>query len=751
MARMINGTLFVTSFDPTGNPGEYTFTNAVYDNQADATGQGANDVQVGFIIYIPALDPFTFVPVPGISHRYKITAISYQDFTNLSATILWDEDGSEIDVPQNASYSIIAEDTPNLHLGLIPSRDVYANLEGGMSENAHDNDLLRIVDKLGVTGPQGLTGIQGGTGLMGPTGVQGVTGILGIDGVTGVQGATGIQGVTGIMGIDGETGVQGATGIQGQTGIQGPTGAQGITGGVGIYWASELPLGTPPDGTYADGIFPWVNTTMTAVALDDVNELLLAISPAPPGALNGSLVLSNTTKYNAILPTGLSSAWYQDSSVAGNIIADYVVDNTYNLANASPTTTFKCGSIFGGDEGTVYHVLDGTNDSSRGVLSGVGTSGNIQITSIATYNSIWRKANAQINYTQTTEGYKKHAMRYQTTSVNQLTNNTKFWYDDVNGTPGFPSDSTITQSVLSSTRYLSGIRYYYTGDTFDMTSSITNIAKKCIRPTNPVSYSMPGLALVNLAISGASFAWDGTYNFSINDALDTANVYSIDARLTITGTKPAGTTANKLTLSENRLVNTYSPTYSTNGDITMFDERYRWKLSNDFSLIPSNYSNPTGDWTSSDLLSSGDGQLYNSTWYYPSINYTTGYLPAQNPGANYSGFSGEQVVVWATNIGVAHSSMRIVFTGINYTDISADGSGNLNLEIRLPNETGWLDCGRSFGDGNGCRNDGGSSGTTLAITFGTYTSTDSSGVVFVKTTLRNSSAAKASRMVISGT
>ena len=181
----------------------------------------------------------------------------------------------------------------------------------------------------------------------------------------------------------------------------------------------------------------------------------------------------------------------------------------------------------------------------------------------------------------------------------------------------------------------------------------------------------------------------------------------------------------------------------------MFDEKYRWKLSNDFSLIPGNYANPTGDWTSSTVLSNGNGQLYNSTWYYPSVNYSLGYLPAQ--AANYSGFAGDQVIVWATNIGVAHSSMRIVFSGINFTDISPDGFGNLNMSIRLPNETVWLDCGRSFGDGNGCRNDGGSSGTVLALTFGTYTSTNSSGVVFIKVTLKNSSAAKASSMVITGT
>jgi hypothetical protein len=82
--------------------------------------------------------------------------------------------------------------------------------------------------------------------------------------------------------------------------------------------------------------------------------------------------------------------------------------------------------------------------------------------------------------------------------------------------------------------------------------------------------------------------------------------------------------------------------------------------------------------------------------------------------------------------------------------MSAVGTGNLNIEVRLPNVTPWLDCGKSFGDGSGCRNDTDSSNSNLALTFGTSSSTDSSGVVFIRAILKNSSAAKASRMSITG-
>jgi hypothetical protein len=113
MARIINGTLYVNVFTPTGNPGEYTFTGAVYDNQADVTGNGALDVQIGFVLYIPAKDPISLSSLPGVAHRYKITSITSATVSTLTAKILWDERGSEVDAPLDESYCIISEDTIN--------------------------------------------------------------------------------------------------------------------------------------------------------------------------------------------------------------------------------------------------------------------------------------------------------------------------------------------------------------------------------------------------------------------------------------------------------------------------------------------------------------------------------------------------------------------------------------------------------------------------------------------------------------
>jgi Uncharacterized protein related to plant photosystem II stability/assembly factor len=625
----------------------------------------------------------------------------------------------------------------------------------------------------GITGPSGpYGGPKGDTGLQGPTGVQGLTGLQG-QGTTGVQGATGLQGPTGVQGptglkgltgVQGITGALGGTGVQGQTGLQGLTGAstQGVTGvqgktglqgftGVGATVANLIPLGLPTDGTFTSGIFPFVASTITTDAIDDLNGLLLAIAPAAPGALSGSLVMSGQTKYSAILPTGLSaSLWYQDGMAAGSTVTDYVVGNNYVLASPDPTTAFKCGSTFGGDVGAIAHLDDNVATYTRNASSGAGTTGDLQVTSVALYNTIWHKANAQINYIQSTPGFKRHSLKYTVGAVDQSTSDTLFWYDNSNLAPSFPAGLTVVQNTLVTSRYLSGVRYYYLGDTFNFNAQISNLANQAIKPTNPVSYSMSGLNNVDAVINGASFGYNQNYTLDQSGvALNASNAYSINARGLVTGRKPNGDSGSNSSASVNRLVNTYSTTYSTNGNITMFDENYRFPLSTDFSLIPGSL---TGNWNSLTTLSNGDVQLYNSVWTYPSINFTSGYLPAQ-AGDNYSAFTGDQTVVWGVSIGMGYSNMSVVFTGMNYTDISPDHSGNLNFDIRLPSATDWLDGGRAFGstvgDSTGCQL-GSSNGGTLNLTFGTSSSSYSSGVVFIRAVLKNVSAAQASHIVVTG-
>jgi hypothetical protein len=148
MARAVNGTLYVPVFNSTINPGEYTFSGATYDNQADATGNGAYDLKTGFVLFVQATDPFLATPVPGVMHRYKLTALSIADSVTISGTVLWDEDGSEVDQPTSGSYCIITEKTSAHQFGIPSAVAVYPNLPSGADISALAVDIRNTADSL---------------------------------------------------------------------------------------------------------------------------------------------------------------------------------------------------------------------------------------------------------------------------------------------------------------------------------------------------------------------------------------------------------------------------------------------------------------------------------------------------------------------------------------------------------------------------------------------------------------------------
>lgn len=147
MPRVINGTLFVSGFDTTANPGEYTFTGGVYDNQSDATGNGAADIAVGFVLFIQATDVALATPVPGVAHRYKLTSVTVINSFTIDGTILWDEDGAEVDVPTNGTYCIITDKTSENLFGMPSAVGVYANLPAGLDISAIGTDIRNTTDE----------------------------------------------------------------------------------------------------------------------------------------------------------------------------------------------------------------------------------------------------------------------------------------------------------------------------------------------------------------------------------------------------------------------------------------------------------------------------------------------------------------------------------------------------------------------------------------------------------------------------
>ena len=147
MARLINGSLYVSEYVPTANPGEYTFENAIFNNQADS-GSGVYALEENFLIFTLAVDTNTFFPVPGIAHRYRLSSITIVDFNTINGTMIWDEAGNEIDAPKNGDYAIVSEYSPNHGFG-YPVDEVVYQLQTGFT-TAVQNLEVKTVDTITI-------------------------------------------------------------------------------------------------------------------------------------------------------------------------------------------------------------------------------------------------------------------------------------------------------------------------------------------------------------------------------------------------------------------------------------------------------------------------------------------------------------------------------------------------------------------------------------------------------------------------
>ena len=147
MANIISGTLTVPVFTQTGAAGEYTIEGATYNSQTDSSGNGAYELHTGMVLYVPASDTASFSPINGVVHRYKITDILAIDAGTINATIIWDEQGEEVDAPTNGAACILTEVTPNKKLGFSIATEYYPELNAGVANGAANSDLINIIDK----------------------------------------------------------------------------------------------------------------------------------------------------------------------------------------------------------------------------------------------------------------------------------------------------------------------------------------------------------------------------------------------------------------------------------------------------------------------------------------------------------------------------------------------------------------------------------------------------------------------------
>lgn len=464
-------------------------------------------------------------------------------------------------------------------------------------------------------------------------------------------------------------------------------------------WSSDTSgvIGTPTDTTYTDGFFDtWTAATSVANAVDDINELLLLLAPAKPGLLTSTTLSGTTTPtfFTAKLSTGLTNAWYYNTSgaghTAGDTITTYFLTGSFRYDNADLSSRFFVGSANKqATYGEAYHNVYAFSSGFGGVTSSVnasynlaatgttGTTGTLTINDLSVYNSVWEKANAFINYTQASEGWEAHSLSH---SFAGETNLVEHWRDTASNsspTPSFTSGVGLTE-ISPVDKWLSGVKYYGYGSTFKVQfEAANNIFDRCYNASQIAR--VYGTGMNNLNLNPASPpAYNATYdrtgvNF-VTVTLDkadenafyqaTTNKYLSVALFKAHGTTVGSAGTASTTVMINRAINTYA-TPSSNTYEPFLDEAMRVSIG-----TTSSFSSTTTP------LVNGNAQVRNGILCYPVVADYSGI------GATY--FYGDQVYERYFYKESA-SNGTLTFSGLSNvaTDVVSVGSGQTSNCINI--------------------------------------------------------------------
>jgi hypothetical protein len=518
-------------------------------------------------------------------------------------------------------------------------------------------------------------------------------------------------------------------------------------------------IGVPTDGTYEDGLLPLTSTTRIADAHDLVNEVLLYLAPEAPESLDSKdLSVSGTTFYTGKLSQGNIN--YGPNSPGDTI--DYIFyDATFSVDSPDQTDTFGQA-----DDGILEYYLNGSLSDSidlsanfqeadrEGAQSSTpwtGANNDLSVTSVESFNSfpLWQKGEATVSVVpgDFQQGYNSIYLKRTGLSTDQTSNTLNLFYDNDSGADPSVSTPTISEASLTG-KYLSGVNYYYRGSTFNLGVVGSNLFNNVYHASGPLYFTSSSSVLnagaileTDSSVSGVSVPPAIGETMTVTNKILTAtsiNARSMDAQVTVLPRDPYDSYSSAQSISQGIMIDCYN---QTSNDLNEYfdDEIYRLNAGN-YDSIPGLI---TGQWSSSTVLSNGQAQLYDGNLVYPQLDFSSN-LPSGNP--NYStGFSGDQVYYRAFyDNGSPHSSGTLEFGNLTSSDISPVGTGNVNVEIKLPTQTGWLDLGSPFSsgtftgsDGDGCRVT--VSGDDWNWTCGTFSTANSGWMIVVKVTIRNSS------------
>ena len=440
--------------------------------------------------------------------------------------------------------------------------------------------------------------------------------------------------------------------------------------------------------------------------------MLSLLAPAAPDGLSGMTlaISSSPTFYSAKVSANNSANWYRAGISTGSTISRYYVTGSLTLSS-TPTTKFFAGKA--GDTasfGTVSHILYDSTYTSGTAVSFIDlttnptptyTLGTMRVTALGTTNTIWNKANANIQaYTQSTDGYAGNSLRWTPSSIGSSSESNLYevWKDtySVGGaaTPSFSTApaNTVTTEVF---KYLSGLKYYGSGTSWQVTFiAASGIFNRCYNATRVANITATGLVDVNLTgEESGTPVYNATYDRSglnyVTATLNASNQSSFNKYLTVGLYKVINSTSSNTAI--NYYINTYGNT-STAYNEYFQDEVYR--ILNDSAGSGTAFS-------SLDNLANAYAQVRSGTLRVPiQSEYDDQWAGSAN---NYSTDNIFEYQRWFSKVGATKSG-TLAFTGISSGDLyaygtSGSGTTGLNLLIFLETDQVWFDLGIPVGLG----------------------------------------------------
>jgi hypothetical protein len=477
--------------------------------------------------------------------------------------------------------------------------------------------------------------------------------------------------------------------------------------------------------------------------------------------MNGPLT-GGPAKYAGLLPSGLPAAYYADGAAAGASVPDLVITTagvwtvpTFNYADTGLLSLYldgtKVASIdlaanFGEDNRGGEQVISEYNNQGDGSALTEGQAdfdgGRLKLLWVRKKDfKKWQIGSAQITISQALpEGVHTLKVVHELPVV-QETATYQLRFDTDTTVPDVDIPTLAEKSAIG--KYLSGVKLYTVGDSFDAGIACSNVYKNSYHPSQVAGAALPGATTVYINPASVPAAGDALAK-SLVLLLTQVDVWAENAVLTATARDVYGHSVSKTSPAAGIMVHTYG-VKGTPVEEFFTDEAYRLPRSFDFESKPGVL---TGHWPSAAVLNNGDAQCYASqagpALVYPSKNFSAGCLPANV--VDYSGFTGSQTYCRAFRAAAGQSSVCLTLYGLA-GGIAQLGSGDINIEIKLPGLAGWGDAANPYSAAGDKSQDGwgmlsGSISYTggnaaLLATFGGLSTVDSAGLVYVRITMLN--------------